>query len=273
MDYRLEVIERANQLPNEGGAYETLKFDMKAAPSKSEYERAKDIAAFANASGGHILVGAFEEQSSGRLLRYNPLNDKAAIAEKNVYEHANKNFCSPVPVIDARVVSINSGNVVAVTVWPFPGQIVGVKVTNNKAEQVTGTDSWCFPIRKGTQTAFLRPEHTAMLMEPRLRATSISLSHIQINGDMELHYQSLGEGFKQNQSMGAEFVECSMSDNTLIVKVNIGKWKNHELSIPLEGIDAVWHDAALRRWNVALSGTVTSYPNEKPRYSYHIAKC
>lgn len=123
------------------------------------------------------------------------------------------------------MVQKDSGYVVAVTVWPFPGQIVGVRVTN-KAEDGSGEDSWRFPIRKGTQTVFLRPEHTAMLMEPRLRATSISLSRIKINGSMVLHYQILAEGPLQNSAIPAYFVECSMSDNTLTVMLDIDKKPN-----------------------------------------------
>ena len=145
-----------------------------------------------------------------------------------------------------------------------------MKVTNSKAEDGSGEPSWRFPIRKGTQTIFLRPEHTAMLMEPRLRATSISLSRIPIDGNMELHYQCLGDGFPQNQSIWADFVECSISDNTLIVRLDIAKKPN--LSIPLEAIAAVWPDAAAGRWNIALSGTVIIRDPGKPHYSYHLSR-
>lgn len=273
MDYRLELIDRASQLPAIGVTYENPKFDMKAVPTRLDIDCAKDIAAFANASGGYILVGAHENKKTGRLLRYNPLKDNDALAAKIAYERVNQDNCSPVPIIDARVVSIDHGNVVVVTVWPFPGQIVGIKVISDPKEHGKGLTTWCFPIRQGTQTHYLMPENTAMLMTPRLRVTSISLSRIPVNSNIELHYQIATEvRFPQSQSRGAEFVECSIPGNTLIVKVDNGYGTKQELSIPLEGIDAVWQDADLRKWNVALSGTVICYPGHAPCYSYYIAK-
>jgi len=272
MDYRLELIDRASQLPAIGVAYENPKFDMKAAPNRLPLECAKDIAAFANASGGYILVGAHENGKTGELLRYSPLNDNDALATKDAYEKANQDICSPVPVIDARVVPITNGNVVVVTVWPFPGQVVGLNVLSDPIKHGKALPAWCFPIRQGTQTGYLRPENTAMLMTPRLRVTSISLSRIPNDSNIVLHYQIATEvRSPQTESRGAEFVECSIPSNTLIVKVDDNNGKKQKLSIPLEGIDAVWQDADLRKWNIALSGTVTS-KDEPVCYSYYIVK-
>ena len=69
-------LSRPRPLPNVDTEIESAVQDWKAEPAASAFERAKDVAAFANHYGGTLLLGAIE--NSGRLARYCGLTRAAA---------------------------------------------------------------------------------------------------------------------------------------------------------------------------------------------------
>src|SRR2546421_202845 len=92
---------------------------------------AKDVAMFANASGGVVLLGACD--AAGRLTTYRPLPESDLQRVKDAYETAVRDLCSPVPVIDVLPIRPieGSGTIVAVNVYAFPGAPVGVLWVND----------------------------------------------------------------------------------------------------------------------------------------------
>lgn len=124
-----QPVTSPTQLPPAGHSAETYSFDIKQNIQKpfDSFELAKDVSAFANANGGVILVGAAEDRKRGTISRYLPLDEKGAKEIRDAYSTAVRDHCSPAPVINPVVLPKDGGHVVAVNVWPFPGQAVGVR--------------------------------------------------------------------------------------------------------------------------------------------------
>ncbi|MBS2031366.1 MAG: ATP-binding protein [Deltaproteobacteria bacterium] len=131
-------INNVDALPKAGGNYESIALDFKTKYKRNgpppgnfdQFEMAKDVAMFANANGGVILVGARESPVSGVLDGYEPLTPEDAKHHADAFNDAIADRCHPKPLVDLAVLDAPSGvnRVVAVNVWPFPGQVVGVGV-------------------------------------------------------------------------------------------------------------------------------------------------
>jgi hypothetical protein len=155
------------QLPEEGAGTETLARDFKRLwegglpPDRTDL--ATDVAAFANRIGGTIIVGAVEDRSRRVLGKYKPFDDATAKSVLDACDLAVRDLCAPKPIFDPVRLAKGSGFVVAINVWPFPGQAVGVRV----GDETAGT--FKFPFRTGTHCVYLKPEQLPMLMIPHLR--------------------------------------------------------------------------------------------------------
>ncbi len=170
-------------LPTIGARREDLNFDFKREILKATQEElAKDVAAFANASGGTILVGADENFSTNALSGWFPLSETDAAGVKTAYENAVRNRCSPPPVIDVQVIPWTAEKyVVAVNVWPYPLLPVGVRVNPDKTVAGKKWDAWIVFVRVGTGTKAFLPEQAAMLMIPTVRHALMLLDGIPSN--------------------------------------------------------------------------------------------
>lgn len=278
MEYRLIPIEQASQLPQPGTAYETRMFDMKLRQmAGSPYDKAKDVAAFANATGGVILIGALEEQATGHLLRYEPMPEEGAKTLREDYESAVRARCSPIPIIDTRIIQKDAGFVVAVNVWPFPGQVVGVKIRSdgNDGRQV---DAWTYHMRSGTHTITLEPEQTTMLMSPKNRSTAIALSRIpmRVGVHINLSYQAVASVTSMSKvertvHASGELHGYEILENRVHLRVEHPTTSQKvDIFIPMDAVESVWQGKDNNEWFMPLAGTIV-FPREKaPFYSYHI---
>jgi len=170
------------------GAHETETLDFKSTYKPSEtFEMAKDVAALANAVGGTLLVGAAEDAAE-KLSGYVPVAPTEAADLQTRLEVAVTQRCSPAPFISATRIehpARPAHEVVAVNVWAFPAQAVGVKIGGSMADGYGG-DAWVFPIRVGTQTKYLEPEMLAMLMLPEIRRKAILLHNLGVDRSITL---------------------------------------------------------------------------------------
>ncbi len=142
-----QLIDREQILPPEGTSREGLALDVKARPTTDPFEMGKDMAAFANATGGVILVGA---NDSAGLITYKPLlTEKEADDAKRNYEVSLRDRLSPAPRVDILVIATRGKFLVAVNVWPSPGQPVGVSIGGSRSSPSAG---FAFPVRVGSQT-------------------------------------------------------------------------------------------------------------------------
>jgi hypothetical protein len=245
------------ELPRAGDAFETSTFDMKQAihprtiggkTKFNKYELAKDVAMFANASGGTILVGAKEDGATGRLEAYYPLTAADAKALADAFEDAVKSRCYPRTTVDCAIIPYDTGVVLAVNVAPFPGQAVAVRVKGEK-EDGHGGDAYVFPLRTGRDCSFITPEQLPMLMLPALRHAVIRLSQISqqfVAGEPERGLRSIDTGTPN------KFSEYSINEagSTVTFKMIPA---GTDVNVPLDFIGPVWR-SALGPWIVQLYG-------------------
>lgn len=90
--YRRVMTEA--DLPPVGTSWESSACDFKSDCDSTRFtEMAKDMAAFANATGGVIIIKAAEART--RLLRYIPMDRQEADSIRAAYECAAKDHCVP----------------------------------------------------------------------------------------------------------------------------------------------------------------------------------
>ena len=242
-----QPITNSDHLPPVGANAENLGLDIKTVDKGDSFERAKDVAAFANASGGVLLVGAAEDLERGTLATYVPMEQDQAKQVCEAFNRATRDLCSPKPVIDPVIIACQNKFVVAINVWPFPGQAVGVRYNQ-------GPLCFAFPFRTGTHTIWLTAEQLPMLMVPEIRRVIILLDAI-----------SQGSGLQLSSSSGhhwdSTLKQMNPLENSLMLEVMIGE-KPMPSSLPLDSIRSVWRDAT-RGWCLTFQGDFTFLDDNK----------
>ncbi len=214
-------ISQLDDLPAESRGYERFTLDLKAEHAQgSAFERAKDMAAFANHLGGSIVIGIPEVD--GQAGRWKPLEPKAVNAAERDYSQA-LSLCHPPPVMTPDKVAVPGGTILAINVWPYPAQVVAVRLSSSGHKDFGG-DSYVFPLRTSTQTTYLRPENLPMFMEPRIRRVVILLSAIKPGSQVHWCHRESGP------------VEATFD----FVDHNKNVFSLNKTRIPLELIEAVY---------------------------------
>lgn len=232
-------------LPLEGSAVEKNRLDCKAryddGPGRAA-EMAKDVAAFANANGGRLLIGSVE--AGGILKKHVGLAPDIAIKTRRAIEEAVRDFVRPPPVIDfPEPYPLADGKVVLIVeVEPFPGQAIGVRTGPQDGA------SWVFPVRVGTQTVWYSPEQLVLLMDVAYRRRIQSLQGI--NGQpVDLHHGA-GQVTRCTAlavNEGAATVRFSASFNEHGHDTNV-------FALPIDYLTAVWQSDGV--WGVRFRGGV-----------------
>lgn len=173
-----QPIETAQALPAIGTS-ESQTMDFKAAPTSDSFEMAKDIAALANAHGGSLIYGA---AGRSQLATWLPLTDDQAKKCEREVDQAVRDRCRPGPLFGIQRVSVTGGCVVVVNVFPFLGQLVGVRLLRDEVTCGSGgkkiDDVFWFPIRVGTHTKAITPEQIPMYIDARVRRVAVSLESL-----------------------------------------------------------------------------------------------
>ncbi len=224
------------ELPTPGSAVEKNRLDCKARyddGDKRRFEMAKDVAAFANANGGRLLIGSVEQ--GGLLTRHVGLLRAEALKTRRDIEEAVRDWIRPSPVVDfPEPVPIDDDNVVLIVdVQPVPGQAVGVRVGRDDGA------SWVFPVRVGTQTVRYSPEQLVLLMDVALRRKVQLLSAAKASGK-SLKVESAVSVTSRNASTRVDHVEVEeideRSNSMRIVSGDASIW------ISLDLISSVWRE-------------------------------
>ncbi len=148
-------------------------------PTAAPLELAKDVAAFANASGGTIVFGATEKDH--RLEKYEGKDAHAAAALCDALHAVVNERLRPQPIVAPRPIEIDGTHVVALNVYPTVGQATGVRVKQTECDDGDhrkNVDAYLFPMRVGEDSIWLNPEQAAMLMIPSLRRTISMLRQV-----------------------------------------------------------------------------------------------
>jgi len=229
-------INRREELPAPG-TLESDVLDFKKEPSDDSFEIAKDIAAFANASGGTLLVGV---AGGSRMVAWAPMKEPVARATIQLYEQSVRDRCAPQPVIATDLIPIDDGFIIAINVWPFPGQPVGVelKQTETSCEKTAKkihNDFW-FPRRTTTHTKGLLPEQLPMFFDAKARRMMIAVESAQ--GHQVVFISARREREKDH------WVEQAIVDHvdplTGTITATVGKeGDTHGIDIPIDAVQMV----------------------------------
>ncbi len=240
-------------LPHAGDKTEDLNFDIKSSQEKAtQHERAKDVAAFANAAGGVILLGANENKATNTLTGWNPYKQKsdAALEQKN-YTEAVKNLCFPLPSFDVQILEQAPGAfVVAVNVWPHSLPPVGVKVPTDSGVCGKNWDAWAFFIRANNVNKPLTHEEASVLNLPTIRRIVILLDTMPeaARKRVTIYYfkQQHIEGRPASMRITASLTSVQAETNVAVFErpgipsltnENLG---NGLLHLPLSEIESAW---------------------------------
>lgn len=252
-----KVYEQTADLPAQGSSREALILDAKATYDLAKkFEMGKDVAAFANASGGAILIGAYED--AAKLIHYRPLTSSDARSIRQAFEEAIMERCTPLPrVVPVQIPYLN-GEILAINVWPFPGQIIGVCKEGNKK---VASNGFVFPMRTATQTDYLLPEQLPMLMLPDIRRIAILLDAIPVAERSNVKIHCSTGPYPQNSvpgEMNASIISFDPLSNSIAIKTpkknSRGLIENtQDFSFPLDAIKSVWKNEK-GLWCIAIKG-------------------
>lgn len=243
-------------VPPVGTARETGTYDFKREQNPADQrELGKDVAAFANASGGIVLIGAGENRQIGSLDRYFPMTQIEAQALTVAYEQAVALRCHPAPVIEALPIEIGpplaptTGYVVAVNVYPMPLGPVGVRWDSDRVGP-----SFAFPLRTATQTRYLTPTELAMLTVPEIRRVSLMLDAIPPSQRAQVRFVGRHGGLPATKTF--TFVEIDPLLTSVRIALTPQAAAEGKISgIPLDKIVSVYQHNGTS-WTVMLDGYV-----------------
>lgn len=255
-------IQTPSQLPEPGRVNENGCLDFKAHPTDDRFEIAKDIAAMANTSGGTLLVGA---QGNGEILgKYVPIASIDASKSQRVYEEAVRDRCSPPPLFNVELIERDSGIIMAVNVWPFPGQLVGVRLLNgetkcgSKGKHVE--DVFFFPMRVGSHTKAITPEMIPMFTDARARRIAACLG--EARGKL-LKWSTVVDRKNSWQSDTAKLLDIDLLGNSVTLEMDFdSENKGAAISISIDHIETVWRDK--NTWNMIVRGRFDTLLSTSP---------
>lgn len=220
------------------GTREHVALDFKAKANGDAVERAKDMAAFANASGGTLLIGA--QDTDDKLVGWVPMRAEDAQQVVTLYEEAIA-LCTPAPRVDLHAIQKDETHwPVAVNVYPFPGVAVGVRTLS-----LGDKSPYVFPWRSATHTHYLRPDQLPMLMLPKLRYIVAQLEQIPRDGDVKVIDT-------KEHSRSCRLLDVLPLENIVIVELVGGK-RRVGYTVPLDYVLSVWKDRTAG-WCIRIGG-------------------
>jgi Putative DNA-binding domain/Protein of unknown function (DUF2934) len=253
------LIETWNALPRASGSHlqERLWFDLKEtyAPGKRA-EMAKDVAAFANAEGGVLIIGAKEgptepDYSSALASAY-------AAKLEGEFDLAVRDFCRPSPAVHVRTIPVPGAFdkvILVVNVEPIVDQPVAARHEDDK-------DMWRFPIRVGRHTEYILPEQLPLYMNSKARrAKLLLLRAVEAGGEIELFTVPAG-GMKHSNIQGAVPFKIEAVDaeggGALVIRET--EHEGQAATIPIDDVEAVWREHS-GKWAVRVSGRLEHFTN------------
>jgi hypothetical protein len=235
-------------LPKVGTTIEHLTIDAKAKLGPDSFEWAKDVAAFANQLGGNLIIGLAEQAGVIRAIKPLTKKDAAEVRDKVSKEVAKR--CSPKPTVTFQEYPEGAGFVVVVVVYPYVGQVVGVKTDADPRKGGYGGPAWVFPLRVATDTSYLEPGQLSMLMLPEYRKAVINLSQISELEKVEL-VGSVATGGQARQGSGI-MGKVDLAKNTFYVERTPTSLEPVFYAIPIDSVKTVWKTEVV--WRIAVKG-------------------
>jgi Putative DNA-binding domain len=234
------------------GTVEHVELDFKQEVGKlangkvNSLELAKDIAAMANALGGHIVIGATENPKH-TLFGYKPTEQADAAAVCALYTRAMQDYLRPAPVAVGEAIAFEGGGFIPVIrVEASQGQAIGLRFPVDRDQELKPREVYGFPVRVGDNTSWYTPEQLPMLMLPEQRRI-IALLH-QI-GKEALQQDRILKGGLEAGGDNFWIVEIQVDRNFVRLTRQQGSGDvRSDHFIPLDSINSIYWDN--RGWRI-----------------------
>jgi hypothetical protein len=248
---------QSNALSLAANAHEKTVLDLKTrydlANLTSAFELAKDMAAFANALGGTVLVGASEHsdllgRKTGRIEAFVPnIDDQTLIKAATT---AARDLCQPPITVEPEVIKLavseqasvvrrplsQDATLVALNVHPLVASPCAAAACD--AAGVRIANAYRFPLRFLEGTKWLKPEELAFHMNSHERRIYLLLA--QMPRDQQIQVWDKGQG-----ALGAKRLAklVDVDAERMIVKLEFaGSDYKVVAHVPLVFVTAVWLD-------------------------------
>ena len=268
------------------GAHEHSSFDAKrsysnADPDARKEEMCKDIAAFATAMGGTLVVGAAEQ--GGRIVALPGVENVRRLQED--ISKAVQSLCFPTPSFADRVVAINANwrelilgrpgasepdvDLLVLNIYPMPAGPVAVRAVRDR-------DLYRFPIRVGDQTEFLDPARLSLYMNTHDRQIALLLHEILqddalptvrfpdaqdskgavVPGERGRHVEVFDRRRLEGSAACTRILK-RLDERHMVAVFDAGHLGEGEVEahVPLTFVRAVWNDPR-EGWSIALEGSL-----------------
>ncbi len=236
-----------------------LDFKYKPSQQPSPFELAKDVAALANGLGGSIIVGA---ATTGKVLCFGlpgiPLQDALALADQ--YERAAGDRCRPRAVLDCAVIRLPMDPARAVLVVNVAASAVAPMGVDLREKG--DAESWRFPLRTTSHTAWLSPDRFGGFDDMSARRAGALLAGIPgsereqlvIRSDRSLRRprtHSTSGGDSSSRELLGRLQEVDYQGNVAYFQAGEEQGgARFDLRIPLDWVTTVWRDRRLNNWIV-----------------------
>jgi hypothetical protein len=266
----LRLIESWEALPRASEAYlqERVWFDLKLTyKPKSQPEMAKDVAAFANAVGGVLIIGAKEGLTAPDYS--NPLQADYATRIEKEFDEAVRDYCRPSPTVHIRTIPVPAEDgkvIVVVNVEPFVDQPVAARYS-------TEGHAWRFPHRVGRHTEYLFPEQLPLYMNSKARRAKLMLERtIGAGGEVDIFTAPDGASRHANIQGPTRFAVESVDHDGgggFVIRDHVGDLGRGSVTIPLDDVEAVWCQHT-GRWAARVSGCLERMTSLDGEGSYEL---
>lgn len=248
------LIESWDALPREGEflLQEQLWFDLKETYSiESRPEMAKDVAAFANAIGGSLIIGAKEGATGPDYSKPLPVDCAAKLA--NSFEEAVRDLCRPSPSVHVRLIPAPSQSDKAILVVNVDAAVDQPIAARHKTDR----DAWRFPQRVGRHTEYLLPEQLPLHMNSKARRAKLLLLRVlDGGGQIDLYTVPRGSAKPTTVEVPVQFVVTAVDDagsGAVVLRDPTDRLDHQSASVPIDDVEAVWLQHT-GRWAVRLAG-------------------
>jgi hypothetical protein len=270
-EVNVDVITSVEQLV---ARFENSTLDYKAkydlSNKATRCEIAKDVAAFANAFGGSIVVGVIE--AAGKLVKLESVPDLSKLKEE--VATALQLHCVPLtpgpeeheiwvsPVDALRLLAPGSApppddvRLVTLNVRPDSRGPIGVKQLGPSGNILP--DVFRFPLRVTDQTRFLDPTELPMWMNSHERRIAIQLRQVPIGAPIRVFQIRPAHTVHDPDWCMVHFQGV---DEAAIVARFLMDSARGPAHVPLPMISAVWQEPRDKSWTLKIDGTIFPYAN------------
>lgn len=236
---------------------ERVWFDLKATYGPAaRAEIAKDVAAFANAIGGAIIVGAQEGPTEPDYS--SPLSDEWAAKLEGQFDEAVRDFCRPSPTVHVRAIPVPDMPAKVVLVANVEPAIDQPIAARHESDQNT----WRFPLRVGRHTEYIFPEQLPLYMDSKARRAKLLLLRI-LQGGGKIDLFTIPSGTFSRGSIRAPdpfLVESVDKDanGAVVVRHVDDAFRGQAVAVPIDDIESIWQQTS-GSWAVRVSGCLEEF--------------